>query len=193
MRKLIVILSPAAIVITIIAGDVLRSTGRTVANATSAGTAISLPQDPPGTIDGSLTPELIPDTVAYSLFFNFFLNREKNERGKLQAYISQTPLQGLSVDALIAAAAYYKERVAPIDAQVQAISDNHPQLTGRNSSTITDQLALLRSQREVVTMEVVESLSSRLGSEGAKAIRKHIDQRIKPNIKIVPGPSLTAK
>jgi len=141
------------------------------------------------TIDGAVTPQLVPDTVAYSLFFNFFSDRAESERGQLQSYCNQTALVHVSLDGLLRAAAYYRERVAGIDAQAEALRNSVPHDSIMEPQTQA-QFSALRLQREAVINEAIAKLPDFIGAEGALAVRRHIDQRIKTHTKIVPGPRM---
>ncbi len=169
------------------AGSLTRlAPGRTIALASAPAT----PDNPPGTIDGSVTPQLIPDSTAYQLFFNFFSNRTASERGKLQAYCNKATLASLNLDSILAAAAYYQQLVAPVDAQAQAIRDGNPHATAQDAALVNAQFAHLQAQREALVTAVIAKLPDFVGPDGAVAIRQHIDGRIKPRTKIVPGPNM---
>jgi len=147
-------------------------------------------QDPPGTIDGSVTPQLILDVVAYELFFNFSSNRAFSERGKLQAYCNQSALAGVNLDSIFATVAYYQQRVAPIDAKAQAIRDSNQSVTMESAMQVNAQFAPLVVEKETVVQEVIAKIPDFVGAAGALAIRQHIDGRVKAHTKIVPGPNM---
>ena len=42
------------------------------------------------TIDGAVTPQLVPDTVAYSLFFNFFSDRSAISMARSSPFSGET-------------------------------------------------------------------------------------------------------
>jgi hypothetical protein len=128
--------------------------------------------------------------MAYVLFFNFFSNRSSSERGKLQSYCNQTALATVNLDSILAAATYYQELVAPINAQAQAIRDSHSSHKATDAAGIIAQLAPLQAQREAVLGSVIAKLPDFVGPEGAVSIRNHIDQRIKAHTKIFPGPNM---
>src|SRR6266550_5251571 len=91
-----------AVMIEIGSTKAVRDNSSTAQNPLSSATAE--PQDPKGTIDGAKTPDLIPDEVAYSLFFNFVAARvTKDEKNSLRSYMRQHNLDAISVDALIGA------------------------------------------------------------------------------------------
>jgi len=194
MRKVIILVSAIAIVTVITISGVLKATNPTTeAVSPTKVSAVAAPvqsQDPPGTIDGSVTPQLIPDDVAYELFFNFFSNRSASERGKLQSYCNQTTLATVNVDSIFTAAAYYQQLVAPIDAQAQAIRDSNPHATAQDAALVNAQLAPLQAQRQAVVTAAIAKLADFVGSAGAVAIRQHIDGQIKRQTKILPGPNM---
>jgi len=196
MRKVMILVSAIAIVTVITISGVLKAANPTTEAVSppkaSAVTALVQSQDPPGTIDGSVTPQLIPDDVAYELFFNFFSDRAAGERGKIQAYCNQTTLASVNLDSIFAAAAYYQQLVAPIDAQAQAIRDSNPHATPQDAALVNAQLAPLQAQRKALVTAAMDKLADFVGPAGAVAIRQHIDGRMKRQIKILPGPNMPA-
>src|SRR5437660_642065 len=101
MPKLIILLtsvviSAAVVLSASLSGRVLeREKG-----SSDAVTSSQSSQDPPATVDGSVNPHVIPDEVAYELFFDFFSNRNASERNKLQAYCNQSALAGVNLDSI---------------------------------------------------------------------------------------------
>jgi hypothetical protein len=194
MRKVMFLLSAIMIVTLVIISGVLKAANQTTEAVSPAkSSVVAAPvqsEDPPGTIDGSVTPQLIPDDVAYELFFNFFSNRAAGERAKLQAYCNQTTLASVGLDSIFAAAAHYQQLVAPIDAQAQAIRDSNPHATAQDAALVNAQLAPLQTQRKAVVTAAIAKLVDFVGPAGAVAIRQHIDGRIKCRTKILPGPSM---
>ena len=150
-----------------------------------------LPQDPPGTIDGSATPHLVSDAVAYSMFFNFFSNRSEGDKAKLQAYINQTHLAGFNLRSLLETATYYQKRVTPIDTKAKLLQERTTKLSAEQMHVVNNEISLLQAERDAVTDEIIGLLPRRLGPQAATAIRRHIDEKVKPHIKIVPGPAMT--
>ena len=194
MRKVMILVSAIAIVTVITISGVLKAVNPTTeAVSPPKVSAVAAPvqsQDPPGTIDGAVTPQLIPDNVAYELFFNFFSNRPASERGKLEAYCNQSALAGVNLDSILAAAAYYQQVVATIDEQAQAIRDSNPHVTAGDAALVNAQLAPLQAQREALVTAAIAKLADFVGPAGAVAIRQHIDGRIKLRTKILPGPNM---
>ncbi len=45
-----------------------------------------------GTIDGAVTPDLIPDSTAYSTLFRFISNRPEDEKARIRAYLQMLNL-----------------------------------------------------------------------------------------------------
>lgn len=125
-------------------------------------TAVS---DPPGTVNGAKNPELVPDNVAYSLFFGFLAGRQgsESEKNSMRDYFKQTALDGVDVDALLAAADEFQQRM-----------DAAPDYARRQS----------------ILAEIIASLPKRIGVNGMVKLRRHINERVKHNAKIVPGPPM---
>ena len=195
MRKLIILLASIAIsAAVVLSGTLTRRGAGHEKNGTpkiTTGNQSKTSEDPPGTIDGSLTPQLIPDVAAYELFFDFFSNRAPNERGKLQAYCNQTALAGVDLDSIFAVVNYYQQQVAPINARAQAIRDSNRGLTMQDAMLVNEQLAPIAREKAAVVQAVIANIPNFVGAAGALAIRQHIDGRMKPHTKIVPGPSMS--
>lgn len=165
--------------------------------------------DPPGTVDGARNPEMILDRAAYMLLFRFISNHQKNENEKKQIreYVRQTglgrqhncpesiapadcslPNVGVGdndIDALLAAAAAFQQRVSVLDAQAKDIKDR----TWPNPSPETmAQLTLLQEQKEALADEIIASLPRRLSPGGLQRVVQHINKRLKRLTKRFPGP-----
>ncbi len=194
MRKLIILLASIAISAAVVLSGTLTRKGagheKHGTPRVTTGNESQTSKDPPGTIDGSSTPQLISDVVAYELFFDFFSNRAPNERGKLQAYCNQTALAGVDLDSIFAVVNYYQQQVAPINAKAQAIRESNRGLTMQDAMLVNEQLAPIAAQKAAVVQEVIAKISNFVGAAGALAIRQHIDGRMKPHTKIVPGLSM---
>jgi hypothetical protein len=196
MRKTIIPVFVLAIVCAVLVSGLLTGSSKVnksipLDRGSTPHAAQTSPQDPPGTIDGSVNPELIPDVVAYQLFFNFFSNRTPGERGKLQAYLKQTALAGVKLDSLLALANHYRQRVAPIDSRAQAIRNSNQSLTMESGMGVDLQLAPLQAEKEAIVQEVIAKIPDFVGHDGALAIRQHIEGRVKPQTKIEVGPSMS--
>lgn len=159
------------------------------------------PQDLPGTINGAEHPELIPDHVAYAMLFRLIANREEeSSQRSIRAYIRQifrcedcekTPGQGKAqsnnpdIDALLAVAQEHHERIGVLDRQAAT-------LKGRSwpdpAPEVMAKLTELQTQNDALSAALANSLSHRLSAKGMGSLRQHIVERVKPNIKIVPGP-----
>lgn len=186
MRKLTVLLIVFALAVVALAGGLTQS----LTNKAEAVASTSNPQetgdtsaDPPGTIDGAKNPELIPDEVAYSLFFKFLSDRHsEEEKNNMRAYIKQSALDGVNVDALLAVGDEFKKKAAVVDAQAKALRDANPNQPDERAANT------FREQYKAISMELIASLQARLGANGAAKVREHIVGRVKSRVKIVPGP-----
>ncbi len=179
MRKPIILLASIAIsAVVVLSGTLTRKGAGHEKHGTpgvTTGNGSQASQDPQGTIDGSSTPQLIPDVVAYELFFNFFSNRAPNERGKLQAYCNQTAMAGVDLDSIFAVVNYYQQQVAPINAKAQAIKDSNRGLTMQDAMLVNAQLGPIAAEKAAVVQEMIAKIPNIVGAAGALAIRQHID------------------
>ena len=160
----------------------------------------SQPKEVPGTIDGSKNPELIPDQVAYSMLFKLIAGRTTPEDKKsIRAYISQlgigvqtckqcptsTENGDADIDALIKAADEYQQQISVLDEKATKIK-------GRSwpnpDPEVLRQLEQLQRQNEAVGRAFMAQLPARLSPTAWARLQQQIKQRVKPGIKIVPGP-----
>jgi hypothetical protein len=212
-RLVFVILSVAALCIVGFTTENLRGSGnsKSVSYSTSSPPQQKRQKkpDPPGTIDGAKNPEMIPDRVAYMLLFRFISNHRKNEteQKQIREYVRQIGLgkqrrcppsvtpedcslpdvvsNDSDIDALIAAAESFQQRVSVLDAQAKEIKDR----TWPNPrAEVMAQLTSLQRQKESLADELIASLSSRVSVAGLQRLSKHINQRIKHLTKRFPGP-----
>jgi hypothetical protein len=204
-RLFFVSLCITAVGIAGIAAGTLRSHGYAKSEPS---TGINGPQqthqvrpDNPGTINGAVNPELIPDQAAYSVLFRFIANRQTDdEKSRIRAYIRQMGLgdqkcrscplssepSDKDIDALIAAAEVFQQRVGVLDRQVKEIKDrNWP----NPSKEVMAQLTVLQRQKEVIVTEIVASLPGKLSADALEKVHRHTNERIKRKMKIVPGPA----
>lgn len=157
-------------------------------------------KDVPGTIHGANNPELIPDHIAYSAIFRLLSNRHTDdELMKARAYVKQMGLgkhncktcpaeldtDESDVDAVLAAAEEFYERISVLDRQVAEIKNR----TWPNPTAATmAQLASLQQQREGIAAQVAASLGSRLTPKGMLRVRKYINEHVKQRVNLIPEP-----
>lgn len=163
--------------------------------------AISTPQqtpaDEPGMIDGAKHPELIPDQVAYSLLFRTISgNQDPEAKKRMRNYVRQMGLgkcptcpkatatgtdTDQDIDAFIAAADEFQQRVGVLDRQVIEIKRNN---WPNPSLEVMAQLTQLQRQKEAIIADIAASLPKRLSAKGVEHVRLHISERVKKHVEI---------
>jgi len=145
-------------------------------------------QDPPGTIDGAVTPDLIPDDVAYALFFKFLAGRRTVEqKSSLRSFVKQRPLLAdIDVEALMRVADEFQEAYKAIenDEKSLAAASDH------RSPKLDAQFALLKQRKLSLVNERVGALPNIIGTDGAERLRRHVIEYVKRKVKIAPPPSM---
>ena len=162
-------------------------------------------QDPqsievPGTIDGSKNPELIPDSVAYAMLFKTIAGQTTAEKKRsIRSYVSQLGLGEQrcklcptstengdgDIDALINAAEEYQQRISRLDiiaTKIKGRSWPNP------DQKVMKQLEQLQADNDAISRDMMATLPSRLSPTAWTRLQEQINQRVKPGIKIVPGP-----
>lgn len=158
-------------------------------------------RQPETIIDGQSTPEKIPDHEAYSILFRLIARRETDaEKNSIRSYLKMAlgcnecdkqkksertiETENADIDAMIAAAEEFDQRVGALDQQATEVQDryhpNHPPLTDGDR----EYLKQLQRQKESTAIEVAASLHQRLSSESLKNLRHYIKERMKRKIKM---------
>jgi hypothetical protein len=178
MKRLMVLL-PVALVFGIIAFALATSKGTAGTPVSSA--KMERPQ-PKGMIDGAANPSLVSDQVAYSLLFRMLSNRHTEKDKKLvRSYIRQMDLG--NEDKLLAVVEKFEQRVGVLDRKAGKIHEERgPYLDLQN----IEQLNHLQRQKEKIVADIVASLTRDLGSEGAEKLRRHVNERVKRKVKMIP-------
>jgi hypothetical protein len=196
MRKLMVLL----ILVVISAAGIAVSTPK-VTNDASNHYTTTMQQQPEIVIDGQLNPEKIPDHEAYTILFRLIARRETEaEKQRVRFYLRQAlgcngcdknkevertaEAENADIDAMIAAAEEFDQRVSTLDQQATEIQDRYHPTHPPMAFNDKEYLKQLQKQKESIVVDVVASLPQRLSSEGLKNLRKHIKERMKPKMKM---------
>jgi len=159
------------------------------------------PPDPPGTVNGSQNPELVPDRVAYSILFRFLSDRQsEDEKNSMRFYLRQKLGGGDCdateeekaatdnvIDALLTAATEFSKQVAPLDSEAKSLKDKH---WPNPSSDVMGSLARLQARKDAAVLKLAASLRGRFTGkvkESAK-LERLIHENLKRKIKITPSP-----
>jgi hypothetical protein len=139
-------------------------------------------------VDGSVTPELIPDTVAYEHFFTVLATRPgtlaaSNDRRRL-SYLSaffKKPCPGQVGDRtltddqktkLVAAAESVMAQLWSLDQQIVAVG-------------ATAASAVLQQQRDQELSNAITLLPTSVDPDAADKVRHHVVEHVKTHIKLV--------
>jgi len=166
-----------------------------------------LPKQSAILVDGETHPEKISDHLAYSLFFRLVAGRKTEaEKNRVKSYIRQAlghqdctkpdknnnslNNQEADVNAIIAAAEEFNQRIAPLDIQVSDINKPYHETEHMVPMSNSDKgrLKQLQQQRELMVADLAASLQHRLSADGYKNLRKHIKERTKRKVKIFDAP-----
>lgn len=150
-------------------------------NVASSAHQSSANQDPPGTINGAVNKELIPDNAAYSAFLRFVAHQTQADKTKADkafalSYLKFNGFEDADIKAILTAADEFRQRIAVIDSQIEQLSPS-----------TADKFNQLRKQQDDLVQEFASSFSVRLSPKGQEKMNHLIHQRIKSNMKIVPA------
>jgi hypothetical protein len=146
---------------------------------------LDMPPDPPGTIDGKVKPELIPDHVAYLAFWRFMAPQKEADKKAVLSYLKANEIQDTDIPMILATADDFQKQISVIDTEVKLLKDRD----WPNPPTSTmGRLNQLQAQKEKIVMVLAKSLAARLSSEGKVKMDHLINDRIKRRIKLAPAP-----
>ena len=149
--------------------------------------------DPPGTIDGSVNPELIPDAVAYGLLFLAVAEPENptsEQRARAWAKISAAGLTETDFEALLLVLGKLHQEIGIINARLNQIRD-HGSLDDPSSPDVA--LAIqLGMQFNKLLAETTTILPTRLSRDGIERLHSHL-QNAKRGMKVLPDTMMIPK
>lgn len=140
----------------------------------------------PASIDGSKSPEMIPDRVAYSLMLRLISSpRTETERRHIKAYIAQIGIESdADIIVLQAVAEQFSRQADIIDSEVKALKVKESQSNSRRAVATQNRLNQLREQLDSVTIDAIQSLRSRLSGNGLDRLQQFVNSRVKRNIRM---------
>jgi hypothetical protein len=161
-----------------------QTSGTTVAQAPAP------KPDPPGTIDGKKNPELIPDEVAYKMFFLAVAEPENptpEQLRRARAKIAAAGLGEQDTEAFLTLLGQFHKVNADIKAQNAVIHERNP-FPHQISSDWKEAVELDKRRRQNVA-DTIAALPARLTPEGLAKLQAHL-QEVKRGIKRIPWPDM---
>jgi hypothetical protein len=142
--------------------------------------------DPPGTIDGSKNPELIPDDVAYRLVLLAVAepeNASDAQKARFRAKIASAGLKEEDTEA-------FRVILGALQKQLDALSAQAAQIMARDPLPLPgtpdyQQLVDLSKQRDPVFVEAMSALPARLSADGVAKLQAYV-QNAKRGMKYLP-------
>ena len=139
--------------------------------------------DPPGTIDGSKNPELIPDNIAYELFYRTICNNPNGwDLETRKASLKNTQLSDPQVEILIHYSNIFANKMANLDQKSQEIRERHE----LGSIEANNQLREIHQQRIQLVESTTAALSKALLPRGARLFEEYVMHEVKRKIKMLP-------
>jgi hypothetical protein len=142
--------------------------------------------DPPGTIDGSKSPELIPDDDAYRLVLLGFAEPENPtpaQEARMRGKIAPAELDKDDTDALIRILEHFQTQLDGLRVQENAVFAANP--IPHPDSVGATKLAEISHERDGVFVEAMSALPARLSAPGAAKLHDFI-QKQKHGMKVFP-------
>lgn len=147
--------------------------------------------DPPGTINGAVNPELIPDDVAYRLVLEGIAepqNATDAQKARFRAKMVRAKLGADDEQALFGV-------LAPFQTQLDGLQAQAAQIQARNmfpdpASTDYQTLLDLSKQREQVFANALSAIPARLTSEGVAKFQAFVESE-KKGMKYLPEQPMT--
>lgn len=155
--------------------------------AAPADSQLTIP-DPPGTIDGSKNPELIPDEVAYRVLMIAVAEPEdaaEEQKARARAKMHAAHLNDADLDLFLSTANRFVSQVDAIAARAENVRGTiaviHP------DSIEGHQLSQLAREQDLTLINAIGGLRANLSIVGAEKLQAHV-QNIKRKITIYPPP-----
>lgn len=139
---------------------------------------------PPGTIDGSVTPQLITDAVAYRLFLNAACQQPQStldEKARQRAILSRAQLSETELAAVVGILAGYQQQMGVIEG-----SWNAAVAAGETPNAATQNFP---AQRDAIVTAARAALAASLSAQGMARLDQLI-QSEKGHMKVVPYPNM---
>jgi len=140
----------------------------------------------PGVIDGAVSPQLIPDKVAYSLLFLSvaeLANASPGQIARARAKIVKAHLDEADINAFLFTANEYVEKVKALSAQAAEIHRRNPSLNSNNPEW--QRLLQLDKQKDQHLTSSIALLATRLSPLGMRKLQDYL-QDAKRRMKMVP-------
>jgi hypothetical protein len=138
------------------------------------------------TVDGQLTPELVPDDLAYRHFLSVTAVGSRSSAADLRrrdAILEHLGLSGADRRAYIDATLTVSDALQRLDRQMEA---SHQDVSAVDA---------LKEQKRQVLDDAARRVNTSLSAGGAATLRSHINERVKRHIRIyrqaIPMPGVT--
>jgi len=153
--------------------------------------------DPPGTIDGAKTPELIPDETALALLFRALNEPEQAtdlQRQRSRALVRSAGLDEADTENLFRLARKFNSEIAILDGKaaqihtkrsIDAAVAGRPLLAVIPSSDDGRALTSLNQDRKQTTGRILLELQTTMSLNGASEFGRYL-QNLKRKIKVIP-------
>lgn len=145
--------------------------------------------DPPGMIDGSKNPELIPDLAAYRavlLAFSEPENATDAQKARFQAKIAPAGLSDPDTDAFLGVLTNFRKQSDALHAQAAAILARNP--FPHPDSVDYQTLKDITQQEQAVFAEAISAIPARLSMDGAAKLETFVKNE-KRGMKYIPDMS----
>jgi hypothetical protein len=148
----------------------------------------------PVAIDGSQTPELIPDAVAYRLFVSAVsvagAKPSSAELDRRDALLSSVGLSADDHSRFVAATHHVKDEVGAIEAARRQLAARLPEPPAQLDQRFVAQLDDLKTRHRVLLNNAVRSATEALTPEGRMQFDRFIREHVKRHIVIYGAPPL---
>lgn len=141
-------------------------------------------------LDGAFNPDVIPDWVAYEIFFNSIgvpedAPEKQKEIGRKLA--ERAGLDDEKVNKIKLSHKNLKPKLEDLEHQVNVLKDKT--WPNPDSKTMSD-LDKLQKQREQTVEETIRALQKDIGNEASERLAEHIRKNIKSKIKFYNSPPI---
>jgi len=200
MRTRSLLLLTATIIIAFALATISGGAGRS--KSTRLPPAVGSPQgrgalDPPGTINGAVNSELIPDKTAYLMMLRLVAGTPEKQndrfRNQSRAYLKGMGLDAEDIEVLLELADEFRGSITPIDDQAKAtvaLENGKPSQRSSEAQRVLDEL---QKQKDVILTGTINNLQRRLNPVGLLRVHQYVTTEVKRKTKIFPDPLAKSK
>lgn len=134
-----------------------------------------------------VNPQIVPDRIAYLMVLRLLSSyKDEMERKRLRSYVKQ--VLGITddneIEAVFQLASDFKQRVLPVDNQINSIKDRYHPTHPPFSNDDRKKLDKLKKDKDKIVDDLIRDLPNRLTPNAKDKLHRNIQEKVKGKIKM---------